>query len=66
MTEGNQPEMGEAERDAVEIYQALKRMLKRSDLAPGVRANASQALACMWQVVNNLGLDDELLYDLGV
>ena len=48
------------------VYQELKAMLERDDLPPGVRANVEQALSAMWQVVNNLGLEYEFLYDLGV
>jgi hypothetical protein len=48
------------------IYHDLKALLERGDLPPGVRANAEQALSAMWQAVNNLGLEYEFLYDLGV
>jgi hypothetical protein len=48
------------------IYGELKGVLERDDLPPAVRSNAQQALAAMWQVVNNLGLEYEYLYDLGV
>ena len=52
--------------EVLHIYEALKRLLARDDLPPAVRANAQQALSAMWQVVNDLGLEDEFLYDLGV
>ena len=48
------------------IYWELKAILERDDLPPAVRSNAQQALAAMWQVVNNLALEYEYLYDLGV
>jgi hypothetical protein len=48
------------------IYTDLKRLLARDDLPPGVRANAEQALSALWQIVNDLGLAYEFLYDLGV
>jgi hypothetical protein len=52
--------------DVLRIYADLKRLLAREDLPPGVRANAEQALSAMWQVVNDLALEYEYLYDLGV
>ena len=33
---------------------------------PCVERNVKKALACMWQVVNDLDLEFEQLYDLGV
>jgi hypothetical protein len=48
------------------IYTELKRLLARDDLPPGVRANAEQAVSAVWQMLNDLGLDYEYLYDLGV
>lgn len=54
------------EAQVLRLYQELKAVLEREDLPPGVRANAEQALSAMWQVVNNLGLEYEFLYDLGV
>lgn len=65
--------MQEAEAASAEIeekvslvYRELKDLLRRDDLPPCVRANAVQALACMWQVVNDLALEYEMLYDIGV
>jgi hypothetical protein len=52
--------------EALQVYQALKRLLERDDLPPGIRANVQQALSAMWQVVNDLGIEYEYLYDLGV
>ena len=54
------------QEQALSLYRGLKALLERDDLPPSVRANAQQALSAMWQVVNNLGLEYEYLYDLGV
>lgn len=54
------------EAQVLRLYQELKAVLEREDLPPGVRANAEQAVSAMWQVANNLGLEYEFLYDLGV
>ena len=54
------------DQEVLQIYTALKRLLEQDDLAPAVRANAQQALSAMWQVVNDLGLEYEFLYDVGV
>jgi hypothetical protein len=51
---------------ALQVYRDLKALLGRDDLPPAVRTNVEQALSAMWQVVNNLGLEYEYLYDLGV
>ena len=48
------------------IYTALKEMAARTDLPPCTERNVRKALACMWQVVNDLDLEFEQLYDLGV
>lgn len=49
-----------------EIYRQLKSALQREDLAPGVRVNLEQALSAVSLAMNNLGLEYEPLYDLGV
>jgi hypothetical protein len=48
------------------VYADLKALLGRDDLPPGVRANAVAALAAVWQMANDLALEYEMLYDLGV
>jgi hypothetical protein len=48
------------------VYRELKSLLADDALPPGARANAQQALSAMWQVVNNLALDYEFPYDLGI
>lgn len=56
----------ELEEKVMQVYQELKSILRREDIPPSVRANTMQALACMAQVVNDLALEYEMLYDLGV
>ncbi len=48
------------------VYQELKALLARDDLAPATRANLVDALAAVSLVVHDLTLDYEMLYDLGV
>jgi hypothetical protein len=55
-----------AERDLLAAYDALKVLAARDDLPPAAARNVKQALAAMWQVTNNLDLQFEQLYDLGV
>ena len=44
----------------------LKTLAAREDLPPCAERNVKKALACMWQVVNDLDLEFEQLYELGV
>jgi hypothetical protein len=57
-----------SEKDArlLELYRSLKDVAADPDLPPCVERNVKKALACMWQVVNDLNLEFEQLYDLGV
>ena len=57
-----------ADTDAklLEIYRELKTLAARSDLPPCAERNVKKALACMWQVVNDLNIEFEQLYELGV
>jgi hypothetical protein len=48
------------------LYTSLKEMAANPDLPPCVERNVKKALACMWQVVNDLNLEFEQLYDVGV
>lgn len=50
----------------LEIYRELKTLAARTDLPPCAERNVKKALACMWQVVNDLNLEFEQLYELGV
>lgn len=61
---GNQ--LSTAERDTLAAYEALKALAARDDLAPCAARNVRKALACMWQATNDLDLQFEQLYDLGV
>ena len=54
------------ESQLFEIYTALKAMAAQPDLPPCVERNVKQALASMWQVANDLNLEFEQLYDVGV
>ncbi len=56
----------EQERELLNIYEALKKIAAQSDLPPCAARNVRQALASMWQVTNDLNLQFEQLYDLGV
>jgi hypothetical protein len=61
MTQGAQ--MTETEVRVTEVYEALKLLSK--DEAPCVAKNAQRALAVVWQILNDLGLENEQLYEYG-
>jgi hypothetical protein len=54
------------ERDVGRLYDELKAMADRDDLPPCVERNVKKALGCFWQIVNDLDLEYEQLYDRGV
>jgi hypothetical protein len=54
------------EREILNIYVALKELAAREDLPPCVARNVRKALACLWQATNDLDLQFEQLYHLGV
>jgi len=56
----------EAERQIRAAYEALKALAERDDLPPCAARNVRKALACLWQATNDLDLQFEQLYDLGV
>lgn len=56
----------EQEQALLTIYDALKKLAARDDLSPAVASNVRKALASMWQATNDLNLQFEQLYDLGV
>jgi hypothetical protein len=60
---GPDPAVEEAVR---RVYGDLKTLLGRDDLPPGLRRNGVQALSAVWMMMGDLGLDYEMLYDLGV
>ncbi|MBF6568910.1 MAG: hypothetical protein IVW54_08545 [Candidatus Binataceae bacterium] len=54
------------EEQLLAAYRELKRLAAISDLPPCAARAVRKALACMWQAVNDLDLEFEQLYDLGV
>ena len=54
------------ERTVKRAYDELKALCARDDAPPCVERNARKALSCLWQVCNDLGLEFEQLYELGV
>lgn len=54
------------EQDLVNVYETLKQLTAQSDLPPCAARNVRKALACIWQVTNDLDLQFEQLYELGV
>jgi hypothetical protein len=54
------------EADLLRLYRELKALAAREDLPPCAERNVKKALACMWQVVNDLDLEFGQLYDVGV
>lgn len=56
----------EQEREMLHVYNALKKLAARDDLAPCAASNIRKALMSMWQATNDLDLQFEQLYDLGV
>jgi hypothetical protein len=59
-------ELTEAEQELLQAYETLKRLAARDDLPPSAARNVRKALACMWQATNDLGLQFEQLYEVGV
>ena len=59
-------ELTPQDRELLDVYQALKRLAADPTQPPCVERNVKKALACMWQVVNDLDLAYEPLYDLGI
>jgi hypothetical protein len=56
----------DVDASVVQVYEALKALLARDNLAPATRANLVDALASVSLVVHDLNLGYEMLYDLGV
>ena len=54
------------EQELMAVYDALKRLAAREDLSPSAARNVKKALACLWQATNDLGLQFEQLYEVGV
>ena len=58
--------LSESEVEFARIYRELKTLAVRQDLPPCAERNVKKALACLWQVVNDLDPEFEQLYELGV
>ncbi|MGH2514855.1 MAG: hypothetical protein ACRDHP_04295 [Ktedonobacterales bacterium] len=56
----------ETEAQILATYEALKRLAERDDLPPCAARNVRKALACLWQATNDLDLQFEQLYSVGV
>ena len=56
----------EQERELLNVYETLKKLAARDDLPPCAARNVRKALSSMWQATNDLNLQFEQLYDLGV
>ncbi len=54
------------EKRLLAVYHDLKQLATQSDLPPCAAHGVRKALACMWQVINDLDLDFEQLCDVGV
>jgi hypothetical protein len=54
------------EADLLAAYETLKALAARQDLPPSAARNVRKALSCLWQATNDLNLQFEQLYDLGV
>jgi hypothetical protein len=54
------------EQEMLAVYQTLKKLAAQDDLAPCAARNVRRALMAMWQATNDLDLQFEQLYDLGV
>ena len=58
--------LSDTEAELARVYRELKTLALRQDLPPCAERNVKKALACMWQVANDLDLEFEQLYELGV
>ena len=58
--------LNDGEVELARLYRELKALAAREDLPPCAERNVKKALACMWQVVNDLDLEFEQLYEIGV
>ncbi len=58
--------LSEDEQELLAAYEALKRLAANEALPPCAARNVRKALAALWQATNDLDLQFEQLYDLGV
>ena len=56
----------EIEQQLLTTYETLKQLAARDDLPPCAARNVRKALACLWQATNDLDLQFEQLYEVGV
>ncbi len=56
----------EQEQSLLDAYNTLKSLAARDDLPPCAARNVRKALASMWQATNDLDLQFEQLYEVGV
>jgi hypothetical protein len=54
------------EQELLNVYETLKNLAAQDDLPPCAARNVRRALMAMWQATNDLDLQFEQLYDLGV
>ena len=70
MTEASTDLLGnpltQQESELLDIYESLKRLAANDDLPPCAARNVRKALSAMWQATNDLDLQFEQLYDVGV
>jgi len=70
MSETNTDIMGNPltsqERELLDVYNALKKLAAQDDLPPCAARNVRRALSAMWQATNDLDLQFEQLYEVGV
>ncbi|MHC5064166.1 MAG: hypothetical protein ACYTG5_09350 [Planctomycetota bacterium] len=52
-------ELSEEEREVLELYQRLRTLAARKDVAPCVSMNAKQAMVMLWNACTDLGLIHE-------
>ena len=52
--------------EVLRLYETTKTLCARKDLPPYMARNLRKSLACLYQVVNDAGLEFEHLYDVGV
>jgi hypothetical protein len=60
-------ELSAAESELVACYERLATTLREhgDELPPFARANATKALAALWQVANDLDVEPGQVYDVG-
>ncbi|HEU5227874.1 MAG TPA: hypothetical protein VFU49_08700 [Ktedonobacteraceae bacterium] len=56
----------EQEQTLLDVYETLKKLAAQPDLPPCAASNIRKALSSIWQATNDLDLQFEQLYDLGV